>query len=118
MYLLHIDHMHNRLHLTLSGTFDERQAEKLRDELVVRINELLKVAAKIAQKMDGLDACRRIRALEAAGDQSRTPIIALTASVLPENRECCLSAGMDGFVSKPIDISVLKAALEKVVAEQ
>ena len=40
MYLLQIDQMHNRLHITLSGQFDERQADKLNAELIIRINEL------------------------------------------------------------------------------
>jgi hypothetical protein len=40
MYLLHIDQLHNRMQITLSGTFEERQAEKLNAEVMVRIHEL------------------------------------------------------------------------------
>ncbi len=69
-------------------------------------------------KMDGFSACRRIRELESEHRCPRTPIIAVTASVMPEDKECCLSVGMDGFVTKPVDFSVLKQALETAVSEQ
>ena len=51
--------------------------------------------------LDGLTATRRIRALE-ADRQCRTPIIAMTANVLPDQVATCLEAGMDGHVGKPI----------------
>jgi CheY-like chemotaxis protein len=50
---------------------------------------------------DGIEATRRIRAAEADG--TRTPIIALTADALSEDRDACLKAGMDGFLTKPLD---------------
>ena len=40
MYLLEIDPIHNRLHITLSGHFDERQADKLCADLILRLHEL------------------------------------------------------------------------------
>jgi CheY-like chemotaxis protein len=61
--------------------------------------------------MDGLEAARRIRAIEADEDIARTPIIALTANASAEDREACLAAGMDGFVVKPLDREHLAAAL-------
>jgi PAS domain S-box-containing protein len=61
--------------------------------------------------MDGLEATRRIRAIEAGQDSPRTPIIALTANASAEDREACLGAGMDGFVVKPLDRDRLIAAL-------
>jgi PAS domain S-box-containing protein len=61
--------------------------------------------------MDGLEATRRIRALEAEHDSPRTPIIALTANASLEDRDACLAAGMDGFVIKPLDRERLAAAL-------
>jgi PAS domain S-box-containing protein len=61
--------------------------------------------------MDGLEATRRIRAIEAEQDGPRTPIIALTASASSEDREACLAAGMNGFVVKPLDRDRLAAAL-------
>jgi CheY-like chemotaxis protein len=50
---------------------------------------------------DGIEATERIRAAEADG--TRTPIIALTADALSEDRDACLKAGMDGFLTKPLD---------------
>jgi PAS domain S-box-containing protein len=61
--------------------------------------------------MDGLDATRHIRALEAEDASSHTPIIALTANVSAEDREACLTAGMDGFLVKPLDRDRLIVAL-------
>jgi PAS domain S-box-containing protein len=61
--------------------------------------------------MDGLEATRRIREIEAEEDIAPTPIIALTANVSAEDREACLAAGMDGFVVKPLDRDRLAAAL-------
>jgi CheY-like chemotaxis protein len=50
---------------------------------------------------DGIEATLAIRAAE--GDGPRIPIIALTADALSEDRNACLGAGMDGFLSKPLD---------------
>jgi two-component system sensor histidine kinase BarA len=62
--------------------------------------------------MDGLEATRQIRARE--GSVRRTPIIAITANALPEQRAEGLQAGMDVYLSKPIQIDQLVAVLEKV----
>jgi CheY-like chemotaxis protein len=61
--------------------------------------------------MDGLEATRRIRSLEAEEATSRTPIIALTANASPEDRDACLAAGMDGFLVKPLDREQLAIVL-------
>jgi PAS domain S-box-containing protein len=61
--------------------------------------------------MDGLEAARRIRAIEADDEIMRTPIIALTANASAEDRQACRAAGMDGFVVKPLDREHLAAAL-------
>lgn len=61
--------------------------------------------------MDGLEAARRIRAIEADDEIVRTPIIALTANASAEDRQACRAAGMDGFVVKPLDREHLAAAL-------
>ena len=66
--------------------------------------------------MDGLDATRAIRAM--GGAIGRTPIIALTANVQPEQVLRCREAGMDGHVGKPIQISELISALASVEARQ
>jgi CheY-like chemotaxis protein len=64
--------------------------------------------------VDGLEAARRIRAIEAESGSPRTRIIALTANAFDEDREACLAAGMDGFLVKPLD----RERLAAVLAEQ
>ncbi len=61
--------------------------------------------------IDGLEATRRIRALE--GD-SRTPVVALTASAFADDRDAALKAGMDGFLVKPLDRARLRAILDGI----
>ncbi len=62
--------------------------------------------------MDGLAATRRIRAMENP-QAARTPIIAMTANVLPEHVERCREAGMDDHIGKPINLTHLLQALER-----
>jgi CheY-like chemotaxis protein len=61
--------------------------------------------------MDGLEATRRIRAI---ADQkvARVPIIALTALAMPGDRERCLEAGADGYISKPAGLVRLMETIE------
>jgi signal transduction histidine kinase/DNA-binding response OmpR family regulator len=61
--------------------------------------------------MDGLEATRRIRAIEAESGTPRTPILALTANASAEDRDACLAAGMDGFLVKPLERERLAYAL-------
>jgi PAS domain S-box-containing protein len=65
--------------------------------------------------MDGLEATRRIRADEAAAGRKRTPVIAMTASVLERDRDATREAGMDGFTTKPVDVAVLTQELARVL---
>ncbi len=67
-------------------------------------------------EMDGLEATRRIRAMDHGADASgpgSTPIIALTANAMKEDRDICLEAGMDDYLSKPIDQDLLEKLLSK-----
>ena len=66
--------------------------------------------------LDGLEVARRIRAAEAASGEKRTPIVALTANAFPEDRAACLEAGMDDFLTKPLDRERLARTLEAVPA--
>jgi PAS domain S-box-containing protein len=62
-------------------------------------------------EMDGISATKAIRAL--AGQKSRVPIIAVTADAMTGDRDRCLAAGMDDYVSKPIDPAALNAAIAR-----
>jgi two-component system, sensor histidine kinase and response regulator len=65
-------------------------------------------------QMDGLEATRAIREWEASRDR-HIPIIAMTAHAMKGDRELCLEAGMDGYVSKPIRPDDLAAAIAEVL---
>ena len=64
--------------------------------------------------MDGLSACRAIRELEAQRGGVRTPVIALSASVLSEDRVAATEAGMDGFACKPLELDALTREIARV----
>ena len=64
--------------------------------------------------LDGYEATRRLRRLEAACGRSPTPIVALTANALEESRRSCMAAGFDAFLVKPVEFRTLAGAVEKV----
>ncbi|HJW03915.1 MAG TPA: response regulator, partial [Azospira sp.] len=67
-------------------------------------------------EMDGIEATRAIRSLEEAQQRRRTPIVAMTANAMQGDRERCLAAGMDDYLSKPIRSQELYALLERLLA--
>ncbi|MBF0274306.1 MAG: PAS domain S-box protein [Nitrospinae bacterium] len=68
-------------------------------------------------EIDGFEATRRIRKMEKETGE-RLPIIAMTANAMKGDRERCLEAGMDDYMSKPVDIDVLEDMILKYVGEK
>ena len=63
-------------------------------------------------EMDGFEAAHRIRLNEQPRGR-RTPIVALTANALSDDRERCLASGMDDYMTKPVSSAMLAAAIER-----
>ena len=61
--------------------------------------------------MDGPEATRQIRAREETQGLPRTTIIAITANATAADQDLCRAAGMDGFLTKPLQVAALKAQL-------
>ena len=68
-------------------------------------------------KMNGLDATRSIRKQEAQKGRENATIIAMTANAFDSDREAALEAGMDGFLTKPIDVQQLVRTLNDYLAD-
>jgi len=67
--------------------------------------------------MDGYEATRKIRELEAKENLKHTQIIAMTASAMTGDREFCIAAGMNDYTAKPIDKYILGLALKNALAK-
>ena len=78
--------------------------------LAVRDFDLVLMDVQMPE-MDGMEATREIRKM--AGPKSKIPIIAMTAHALSGDREKCLKAGMNDYVSKPIEPLELKEVIER-----
>ncbi|MET0094845.1 MAG: response regulator, partial [Sedimenticola sp.] len=73
------------------------QAEAIRPDLILMDIQL--------QDMDGREVTRKLRTMPGL---SHTPIIALTAQAMPGDRESCLEAGMDDYLSKPVGLKEIR----------
>ncbi|MDP1920593.1 MAG: ATP-binding protein [Myxococcales bacterium] len=81
-------------------------------DLVVQRHYLLVLMDCHMPVMDGFVATERIRALD--GEVGMTPVVALTASAMPEELEACKRAGMNDCLTKPVSLAALKAVLHRV----
>lgn len=64
--------------------------------------------------IDGLEAAKRIRAIQLKGLVKRCPIIALTANALDSSREAWAQSGLDGYLAKPVDAAAIGAELQRL----
>jgi CheY-like chemotaxis protein/HPt (histidine-containing phosphotransfer) domain-containing protein len=123
---------HNPLHILLAE--DHPTNQKLALRLLERLGYRADVAANGLEvldaidrqrydvvlmdmqmpEMDGLEATRRIRVAEQATDRPTVYIVAMTANAMQGDRDLCLAAGMNDYVSKPIRVEALVRALSNV----
>ena len=69
------------------------------------------VAFVVLALVPGMDGLQAVAVMRARGD--RTPVVALTANAFEEDRRACLDAGMDDFLTKPLDADSLRAAVAR-----
>ncbi|QQG35492.1 MAG: response regulator [Micavibrio aeruginosavorus] len=68
-------------------------------------------------EMDGFEASQNIRSLELKSGNKRTPIIAMTAHAMEKDRDMCMKAGMDDYISKPVVPEKLYSVIKQWVAD-
>lgn len=112
----------NRINQTLAMRFLEKQGCKVtvvangRDAVELCLDgdrfDLVFMDCHMPE-MDGYEATRAIRAREKGRARSAMRIIAMTANAMQGDREACLAAGMDDYISKPLSVEGLKALLDR-----
>ncbi len=121
----------NRILLAEDNPVNQKVASRLLEKLEYRVDVVADGLAVIAAwqsgkydliimdcqmpQMDGYEATREIRRLEAG--KSRIPIVALTAHAMKGDEERCRAAGMDEYLSKPIDRIKLEVCLERLLSK-
>jgi two-component system sensor histidine kinase/response regulator len=121
------DHNASRVLLAEDNVVNQRLARRLIEKLGCRVelandgNEAVAAVLRATYDLilmdcqmpvlDGSEATRQIRLHDAVGH--RTPIIALTASAMDGDRERCLKAGMDDYLTKPLKFSELSAIIQR-----
>jgi CheY-like chemotaxis protein len=86
-------------------------------EALTKINYDLVLMDCMMPNMDGFEASSIIRSQSSCVLDHNVPIIAMTANAMKEDRDKCLEAGMDDYVSKPVNKNVLAAVLEKWLSQ-
>jgi CheY-like chemotaxis protein len=99
--------------------YDVTLAGSGREALAALTNDHFDVVLMDVQmpEMDGFEATAAIRDKEKLTG-AHIPVIAMTAHALKGDRERCLSAGMDGYISKPIRTDEMYATIESVIASK
>jgi PAS domain S-box-containing protein len=106
-------HMLKSLGYTADLVADGQQAV----EALTKINYDLVLMDCMMPNMDGFEASSIIRSQSSCVLDHNVPIIAMTANAMKEDRDKCLEAGMDDYVSKPVNKNVLAAVLEKWLSQ-
>jgi CheY-like chemotaxis protein len=92
--------------------FGARSGEEAISLAQREVPDLILMDMRLPGGMDGLEATRRIKALP---ELAHVPVIAVTASVRPEDEKRALDGGCDGFIRKPIDIDALPGQVAEYI---
>ena len=102
--------------LTDLGPFRAARSEVLR-ALEIKTYDLILLDVQMPE-MDGYETARNIRKKWAAGEGNRPRILAMTSNAMQGDREKCLEAGMDDYITKPVRVEELRLALERCAERQ
>jgi signal transduction histidine kinase/DNA-binding response OmpR family regulator len=102
-----LEKLHFRVDMAANGKEAVEMWEKLPYDLILMDCQM--------PEMDGLEATQAIRRREDEDKRSRVPIVAMTASAMQGDRELCLAAGMDDYLSKPVKSTDLQSVLDRWV---
>ncbi|MCK6538971.1 MAG: PAS domain S-box protein [Anaerolineales bacterium] len=101
----YLEHAGYKVEVARNGLDGIAQARKVRPDLILMDIQM--------PDMDGLEATRQLRT---EGGFERTPIIALTALAMPGDRDRALAAGMDEYISKPINLKSMLKVIQRFLA--